>query len=149
MTIPNTTSSSDRSQNPPSVQGGIPELLAPAGCFPSLQAAVNAGADAVYFGLAQLNMRARARRSFGGNDLPEIMKRIHGQGCKGFLTLNTLLYEHDLPLAYTLLDQAAEQEVDAVIVADIAAMEGLALLSNVCMLGHGYTARYGHAHVYV
>ena len=54
-----------------------PELLAPAGCYPSLQAAIDGGADAVYFGLAQLNMRARARRSFKGSDLAEIMKRLH------------------------------------------------------------------------
>jgi putative protease len=100
-----------------------PELLAPAGCLASLQAAIDAGADSVYFGLAQLNMRARARRSFQGSDLGEIMQRLHGAGCKGFLTLNTLLYDHDLPLADTLLDQAVAEGVDAVIVADIAAME--------------------------
>ena len=110
-------------QSAHSTSPNIPELLAPAGCFASLQSAIDGGADAIYFGLAQLNMRARARRSFQGSDLSEIMQRIHDGGCRGFLTLNTLLYEHDLPLAYSLLDEAVEQGVDAIIVADIAAMQ--------------------------
>ncbi len=67
------------------------ELLAPAGCFPSLQAAISAGADAVYFGLAQLKMRARAGRSFELTDLEEIMLRCKSGGIKGFLPLNTIL----------------------------------------------------------
>ncbi len=100
-----------------------PELLAPAGCYPSLQAAIDGGADAVYFGLAQLNMRARARRSFKGSDLAEIMTRLHDNDLQGYLTLNTLLYDHDLPLAYKLLDEAAEHGVNAVIVSDAAAIQ--------------------------
>ncbi len=96
------------------------ELLAPAGCYPSLEAAINAGADAVYFGLAQLNMRARARRSFHLSDLPEIMKRCRAGGVKACLTLNTLLYDHDLKLVYKLIEAAAENKVDAVIASDMA-----------------------------
>ena len=98
------------------------ELLAPAGCYPSLQAAIAAGADSVYFGLAQLNMRARARRSFQGGDLPGIMERLHRADRKGFLTLNTLVYDHDLRLMNALLDEAVKEGVDAVIVADVAAV---------------------------
>jgi putative protease len=98
------------------------ELLAPAGCLPSLQAAIDHGADAVYFGLAQLNMRARARRSFGHDDLPEIMERCRAGGVKGYLTLNTILYDHDLPMARRLLEHAAAHQVDAVIMSDMAAI---------------------------
>ena len=98
------------------------ELLAPAGCFPSLQAAIDNGADAVYFGLAQLNMRARARRSFNVPDLQEIMSRLHTSQVKGYLTLNTLLYEHDLKLCRKMLETAAEEKVDGVILSDMAAV---------------------------
>ncbi len=98
------------------------ELLAPAGCFPSLQAAIDNGADAVYFGLAQLNMRARARRSFNVPDLQEIMSRLHTSQVKGYLTLNTLLYEHDLKLCYKMLETAAKEKVDGVILSDMAAV---------------------------
>ncbi|MGE9289337.1 MAG: peptidase U32 family protein [Puniceicoccales bacterium] len=96
------------------------EILAPAGCYASLQAAIDSGADAVYFGLAQLNMRARARRSFHLEDLPEIMNRCRAGGIRGYLTLNTLLYDHDLKLCYKLLESAREQGVHAVIASDMA-----------------------------
>ncbi len=99
------------------------ELLAPAGCFASLQAAIDNGADAVYFGLAQLNMRARARRSFNTPDLKEIMQRLHAAGVKGYLTLNTLLYEHDLKVCRKMLETAAAENVDGVIVSDMAAVQ--------------------------
>lgn len=99
------------------------ELLAPAGCFPSLQAAIDNGADAVYFGLAQLNMRARARRSFNVPDLEEIMTRLHTAEVKGYLTLNTLLYEHDLKLCRKMLEAAVEENVDGVILSDMAAVQ--------------------------
>ena len=96
------------------------ELLAPAGCYASLQAAFDAGADAVYFGLAQLNMRARSRRSFHIEDLETIMERCHAAGVRGYLTLNTLLYDHDLKLCYKLLETAKAHGVHAVIAADMA-----------------------------
>jgi len=96
------------------------ELLAPAGCYASLQAAFDAGADAVYFGLAQLNMRARSRRSFHVDDLATIMERCHAAGVRGYLTLNTLLYDHDLKLCYKLLETAKTHGVHAVIAADMA-----------------------------
>lgn len=98
------------------------ELLAPAGCYPSLHAAIDNGADAVYFGLAQLNMRARARRSFGQNDLAEITRLCRDAGVKTNLALNTLLYEHDLRLCRSMLEEAAEHKVDAVILSDMAAV---------------------------
>ena len=96
------------------------ELLAPAGCYPSLQAAIDAGAQSVYFGLAQLNMRARSRRSFHLPDLPEIMDRCRAGGIRGYLTLNTLLYDHDLKLCYQLLAAAKVHGVNAIIASDMA-----------------------------
>lgn len=96
------------------------ELLAPAGCYASLQAAFDSGADSVYFGLAQLNMRARSRRSFHIDDLSDIMNRCREANVRGYLTLNTLLYDHDLKLCYKLLETAKENNVDAVIAADMA-----------------------------
>jgi putative protease len=98
------------------------ELLAPAGCHPSLHAAIDNGADAVYFGLAQLNMRARARRSFGQNDLAEICRICLEAGVKTNLALNTVLYEHDLKLCRQILESAVEHKVDAVILSDMAAV---------------------------
>ena len=99
------------------------EVLAPAGDFASLQAAIDNGADAVYFGLAQLNMRARARRSFEGGDLDEIMTRLHDGGVKGCLTMNTLLYDHDIPLARKILEEGKRCNVDAAIISDIASIQ--------------------------
>ena len=99
------------------------ELLAPAGCWASLQAAMDARADAVYFGLVQLNMRARARRSFRLLDLPEIMARCRQGGVKGYLTLNTILYDHDLKMVAKILDSAQTHQVDGVIVADMSAVQ--------------------------
>lgn len=96
------------------------EILAPAGCYASLQAAIDGGADAVYFGLAQLNMRARSRRSFHVEDLEDIMKRCREGAIRGYLTLNTLLYDHDLKLCYKLLETAKSHGVNAVIAADMA-----------------------------
>jgi len=100
------------------------EILAPAGCMPSLQAALDAGADAIFFGVAQLNMRAKARRTFQPNDIAEVTRRAHAVGVQVNLCVNTLLYDHDLRLADRLLDLAVENGVDAVIVADVAAMTG-------------------------
>ena len=98
------------------------ELLAPAGCYPSLHAAIDNGADAVYFGLSQLNMRARSRRSFDQNDILEISNICRGANVKTNLAINTLMYEHDLVLVRKLLESASEHSIDAVIVADMATM---------------------------
>src|SRR5258708_22870469 len=74
-----------------------PELLAPAGDQESLQAAVNAGADAVYFGLrGGFNARARAD-NFAAADLPRIFDYLHAHGPQGFLTFNTLVFDRELP----------------------------------------------------
>lgn len=97
-----------------------PELLAPAGCFASLNAAIDGGADAVYFGLAQLNMRARSRKSFHLDHLGEIMTLCRAGGVRAYLTLNTLLYDDDLDLCDKLLEAAQAEGVHAIIAADMA-----------------------------
>lgn len=99
------------------------ELMAPAGSFESLQAAMNAGADSVYFGVTQLNMRARSSANFGLDDLREIVKRTRKRNVKSYLTLNTLLYQHDLKLMRMILDAARESGASAVIAADPAAIQ--------------------------
>ncbi len=97
------------------------EILAPAGCFASLAAGLNAGADAVYFGLGQLNMRSGARKSFHERDLAEIIKRCHDSGAKGYLAVNTILYDSDMSVVRRILKRAAACGTDGVIVADMSA----------------------------
>ncbi len=94
------------------------ELMAPAGNFESLQAAIMNGADSVYFGVDQLNMRARASINFTIEDLLEIVKRCGERNVRTYLTLNTIIYDHDLTIIRTLLDAAKEAGITAVIVMD-------------------------------
>jgi len=94
------------------------ELMAPAGNFESLQAAIMNGADSVYFGVDQLNMRARASINFTIEDLPEIVKRCGERNVRTYLTLNTIIYDHDLTIIKTLLDAAKDVGITAVIVMD-------------------------------
>jgi len=94
------------------------ELMAPAGSFESLQAAIMNGADSVYFGVDQLNMRARASINFTIEDLPEIVKRCEERNIRTYLTLNTIIYDHDLTIIKTLLDAAKDAGITAVIVMD-------------------------------
>jgi putative protease len=97
---------------------GSIELMAPAGNFESLQAALDHGADSVYFGVEQLNMRARASINFTLDDLPEIAKRCADKGVRSYLTLNTIIYDHDLSIIKTLLDAAKKAHITAVIAMD-------------------------------
>lgn len=94
------------------------ELMAPAGNFESLQAALDNGADSIYFGVEQLNMRARASINFTLNDLPEIAKRCEAKRVRTYLTLNTIIYDHDLSIVKTLLDKAKSANLTAVIAMD-------------------------------
>ena len=102
-----------------------PELLAPAGCWESLRAAVANGADAVYFGVEVFNARLRAE-NFQAADLPEVMEWLHRRGVRGFLTVNVLLFPRELEAAGDLVLQAAAAGVDALIVQDL----GLARLAR-------------------
>ncbi|MBO9202522.1 MULTISPECIES: peptidase U32 family protein [Niastella] len=99
------------------------ELLAPAGSFESLQAAINAGANAVYFGVEQLNMRTRSANSFSVKDIQEISRICKANNVHAYITLNTVMYEHDMQLLKTILKEVKKQKIDAVIAADIAVME--------------------------
>ncbi len=99
------------------------EIMAPAGSFESLAAAIQAGADSVYFGVEQLNMRSRSAHNFKIEEIAEIRKITGKAGLKCYLTLNTLLYEHDLSLMKRIMDEAKKQNVDAAILQDIAAIQ--------------------------
>lgn len=99
------------------------ELLAPVGSYESLAAAIHAGADAIYFGIEQLNMRVKSADSFTLADLSKIAARCHEHGLKAYLTLNTILYEHDLQLLRRILKEVKKSGVDAVIAADFAVIE--------------------------
>ena len=94
------------------------ELMAPAGNFESLQAALENGADSVYFGVEQLNMRARASMNFTLEDLPEISRRCKEKNVRTYLTLNTIIYDHDLSIIKTLVKKAKEADITAVIAMD-------------------------------
>ncbi|WP_291130232.1 peptidase U32 family protein [Flavobacterium sp. UBA7682] len=94
------------------------ELMAPAGNFESLQAALDNGCDSVYFGVEQLNMRARATVNFVLDDLPEIARRCEEKNVRTYLTLNTIIYDHDLSVVKTLLAKAKKAKITAVIASD-------------------------------
>ncbi|MFO1008412.1 MAG: DUF3656 domain-containing protein [Planctomycetaceae bacterium] len=96
-----------------------PELLAPAGSLECIRAAVENGADAVYFGLdVGFNARARAA-NFPVEQLPETMAELHRRGVKGYVTLNTLIFSNELPEVESLVRKIAEAGVDAVLVQDL------------------------------
>lgn len=99
-------------------RSGKIELMSPAGDFTSMQAAIDNGADSIYFGVEQLNMRARASMNFTLDDLPEISRRCSEKGVRTYLTLNTIIYDHDLSLIKTLLDKAKAANLTAVIAMD-------------------------------
>ena len=99
------------------------ELLAPAGSFDSLQGAINAGADAIYFGVEQLNMRTRSSQSFHISDIKEVSAICKKHGLKAYITLNTVMYEHDMQLLKTVLKEVRKQKIDAVIAADFAVID--------------------------
>jgi putative protease len=91
--------------------------MSPAGHWPQLQTAIEAGADAVYFGLNHFS--ARAKVGFGLEELPEVIQTLHGRGVKGFVTFNTLVFDHELELAEAAIREIAASAADAVIVQDI------------------------------
>ena len=96
------------------------ELLSPAGSYESLQAAICAGADAVYFGVEQLNMRTRSSHSFTIPDIQRIGAICREAVVKCYITLNTVMYDHDMQLLKAILREVKECHVDAVIASDMA-----------------------------
>lgn len=98
------------------------EVMAPAGSWESLTAAIQGGADAVYFGIEKLNMRSRSSNNFTTEDLKEIVATCQKNNVKSYLTLNTILYDEDLQLMREIVDTAKEAGVSAIIASDVAAM---------------------------
>ena len=98
------------------------EIMAPAGNFECLQAAIQGGADSVYFGVEKLNMRSHSANNFRMEDLPEICRICREHGVKSYLTLNIVLYQEDLEDMRKTLDAAASAGITAVIASDMAAI---------------------------
>ncbi|HHY58144.1 MAG TPA: U32 family peptidase [Chloroflexi bacterium] len=94
-----------------------PEVMSPAGYWPQLHAAVEAGADAVYFGLKHFT--ARAKVGFTLDELPEVMRTLHRRGVKGYVTFNTLVFDHELETAVQSIAAIAAAGADAFIVQDV------------------------------
>lgn len=99
-------------------QEGKIEVMAPAGGFEALMAAIHAGADSVYFGVDQFNMRARATMNFTLGDLPEIAQLCQENGVRTYLTLNTIVYDHDISAVRSVLKGVKDAGITAVIAAD-------------------------------
>ena len=98
------------------------EIMAPVGSRESLAAAVNAGADSIYFGIGKLNMRAHSASAFTIDDLREIAALCEEHGIKSYLTVNTIIYGEDIPQMHEIIDAAKEANISAVIASDIAVM---------------------------
>ena len=96
--------------------------MAPVGCMESLHAAIAAGADAIYFGVGVLNMRARTSVNFTLDDLATIVHTAHEAGVKTYLTVNTILYDTEMKDLREVIDRAVKEGVDAIIAADVAAI---------------------------
>ena len=103
---------------PPAGTGNLPELLAPAGDWDCVRAAVENGADAIYFGLDKFNARMRAN-NFTEADLPKLMEFLHRRGVKGYITFNTLVFQNELADANNYLRAIIAAGVDAAIVQDV------------------------------
>ncbi len=100
-----------------------PEVMSPAGYWPQLQAAIEAGADAVYFGLKHFTARAKA--GFGLEELPEAMRTLHRRGVRGYVTFNTLIFEHELREAARVATAIVKAGADALIIQDLGILKWL------------------------
>ena len=98
------------------------EIMAPVGSWESLAAAIQAGADSIYFGIENLNMRSRSSSNFTTEDLRTIVQECNEHGVKSYLTINTIIYNDDLVLMRTIVDTAKEAGVSAIIAADVAVL---------------------------
>ena len=98
------------------------ELMAPAGSFEALMAGIRAGCNSVYFGVEQLNMRARSSINFTLRDLKEIAQIAKENNIKTYITLNTIIYDHDLRLMREIVDAAKENGINAIIASDHAVL---------------------------
>ena len=98
------------------------EIMAPVGSRESLAAAIQAGADSIYFGIEKLNMRAHSASTFTIDDLREIAATCSEHGIKTYLTVNTIIYNEDIPLMHEIVDAAKDAGISAVIASDVAVM---------------------------
>ncbi len=98
------------------------EIMAPVGSRESLAAAINAGADSIYFGIEKLNMRAHSASTFTIEDLREIAATCDAKGIKTYLTVNTIIYGEDIEQMHEIIDAAKEAGISAVIASDVAVM---------------------------
>lgn len=96
------------------------EIMAPVGCYESLHAAINAGANSVYFGIGRLNMRSASAANFSEADMKQIVEIAHKAGVKTYLTVNTIIYDDELKVMHEVIDKAKEVGVDAIIASDLA-----------------------------
>ena len=99
------------------------EIMAPVGSRESLSAAIQAGADSVYFGIGRLNMRAGSASAFTIDDLREIAQTCREHGIRSYLTVNTIIYGEDLPLMREFVDAARDAGISAIIASDVAVMQ--------------------------
>src|SRR5580693_1917367 len=120
MLLPMKNLDSPAAALPPKVETSLrlPELLAPAGDWECARAAVENGADAIYFGLEKFNARMRAH-NFSRDDLPRLMEFLHQRGVKGYVTFNTLVFENEMAAAEECLRDIIAAGVDAAIVQDV------------------------------
>ncbi|MBP9186475.1 MAG: U32 family peptidase [Bacteroidia bacterium] len=98
------------------------EIMAPAGSWEAMMAAIKAGADSIYFGIEQLNMRARSTNNFYLSDLKKVAQTCAEQQIKSYLTLNTIIYDHDLNLMRNIVDEAKVAGITAIIASDLAVL---------------------------
>ena len=98
------------------------EIMAPVGSYESLHAAIAAGADAIYFGVEGLNMRARSSVNFTLDDLRRIAGICDAAGVKSYLTVNTIMYDDDVEKCHAIIDAVARSGISAIIASDIAAI---------------------------
>ena len=98
------------------------EIMAPVGSYESLAAAINAGANSIYFGVGKLNMRSHSANTFSIDDLREIAEQCKKNNVKSYLTVNTIIYEEDVNDMHEIIDAAVEAQISAIIASDVAVM---------------------------
>lgn len=122
--------------------------MAPVGSYESLYAAINAGADSVYFGIGQLNMRSASAANFTADDMAEINRIAHSHGVKTYLTVNTIVYDTELEQMHSVVDRAKAEGVDAIIASDLSAIlyayrVGVEVhISTQCNISNSETAKF-------
>lgn len=99
------------------------EIMAPVGSFESLHAAIDAGANSVYFGIGELNMRSASAANFTPADMEKIIEIAHASGVRTYLTVNTIIYDNDLKKMHKVVDNARAAGIDAIIASDISVIQ--------------------------